>query len=142
MGKSNTFSAAWLGLIFQANTIAGLAQNVTSGALTQLWVALHTANPGPTGAQNTSEAAYTGYARIGVVRTASGWSLTGETINPIGNIQFPPATGGLETETYASIGTASSGAGEILYSGPIAPPISVQAGVTPILLTGTSVTEQ
>jgi hypothetical protein len=141
MGKSNTLSAAWLALVFQGTTITGIAQNVVSGAITTLWVALHTSDPGPGGLQNTNEAAYTGYARVGVVRTSSGWSLTGEEINPVANITFPTATGGSETETFCSIGTAQTGAGEILYSGPIVPPISVTPGVPPTLLTGTSVTE-
>jgi hypothetical protein len=141
MGKSNTFAAGWLALVFQGTTIAGIAQNVVSGALTELWVALHTANPGAAGNQATSEAAYTGYARVGIVRTSSGWSLSGEEINPVSNISFPTCTGGTETETYASIGTDQTGTGEILYSGPITPPISVSPGIPPTLLTGTSVTE-
>lgn len=141
MGKSNPFSASLLDLIFNAVTIAGLAQNVSSGALTNLYVALHTANPGAGGNQATSEAAYTGYSRVAVPRTSSGWTLSGQTITPNANIVFPAATGGSETETYFSIGTAASGAGEILYSGAISPPISVVAGVTPELLTGSTVTE-
>lgn len=141
MGKSNPFSASFLNLIFNGVTMAGLAQNVTSGALTNLYVALHTANPGAGGNQATSEAAYTGYARVAVARNSGGWTLAGQTITPNANIVFPAATGGSETETYFSVGTASSGAGEILYSGPISPPISVTTGVTPELLTGTTVTE-
>jgi hypothetical protein len=141
MGKSNTFSAQFLALIFQTTAITGLAQNTTTSPLTQLWIALHTANPGPSGNQATSEAAYGAYARVGVSRNSSGWTLTAETINPDANIVFPQCTSGIETETYFSIGTASSGAGEILYSGQITPPISVSTGVTPVLLTGTSVNE-
>lgn len=141
MGKSNTFSGQLLALIFNATTITGLAQNVTAGALTNLYIALHTANPGATGFQNTSEAAYGGYARVAVARTSGGWTLSGTSITPNANIVFPVATSGSETETYFSIGTAVSGAGEILYSGTVSPPIAVNTGVTPQLLTGSSVTE-
>ncbi len=141
MGKSNTFSGQFLNLIFNAVTIAGLAQNVSSGALTNLYVALHTANPGATGFQNTSEAAYGGYARVAVARTSGGWTLSGTSVTPNANIVFPVATSGTETETFFSIGTLVSGAGEILYSGAVSPSISVSTGVTPQLLTGSSVTE-
>lgn len=141
MGKSNAFSASFLALIFEGTTIAGIAQNVASSPLTTLYIALHTSNPGAGGSQTTAEAAYPGYARVGVARTSGGWTLTGETITPNANITFPSATGGSETETFWSIGTAASGAGEILYSGSVSPPISVSAGVTPVLLAASSVTE-
>lgn len=141
MGKSNAFSASFLNLIFNGVTMAGLAQNVTSGALTSLYVALHTADPGAGGNQNTSECSYGSYARVGVLRNSTGWTLSGTTITPNANIVFPAATSGSQTATYFSIGTAASGAGQILYSGPISPPISITTGVTPELLTGTTVTE-
>lgn len=141
MGKGNTWSADILGLLFQAGPITNIAINATSSPLTNLYVSLHTANPGAGGSQTTSEAAYTSYARVAVARTSGGWTLTGETITPVANISFPAATGGSETETFFGIGTASSGAGVLLYSGTVTPNIVVSNGVTPILTTASSVVE-
>ena len=141
MGKGNTWSNNLLGLLFKATAIANIADNAASAPLTNLYVSLHTANPGASGNQTTSEAAYTSYARVAVARSGSGWTLSGQTITPVSNISFPAATGGSETETYFGIGTAVSGTGILLYSGTITPNIVVSSGVTPILTTATSVTE-
>lgn len=141
MAKGNTWSADMLKLLFQAVAVANIADNAGSSPLTSLYVSLHTANPGAGGNQTTSEAAYTGYARVAVARTTSGWSISGETISPVSNIVFPAATGGSETETYFGIGTASSGAGVLLYSGTITPNIVVSNGVTPELLAASTVVE-
>ncbi len=142
MGKGNTFSNDLLKLIFNATAIANIADNATSAPLTTLYVSLHTANPGASGSQTTSEAAYTSYARVGVARTTGGWTASsGESTSPVANIDFPTCTGLSETETYAAIGTAFSGTGEILYSGPITPNIAVSNTVTPRLTTGSTVTE-
>lgn len=141
MGKGNTWSNDILGLLFNATAVPNIAINATSSPLTNLYVSLHTANPGASGSQTTSEAAYTNYARVAVARTSGGWTLSGTTISPVANISFPAATGGSETETFFGIGTASSGAGVLLYSGTITPNIAVSNGVTPILTTASTVTE-
>lgn len=141
MAKGNAWSADILGLLFNATPVANIAINATSSPLTNLYVSLHTASPGATGNQTTSEAAYTSYARVAVARTTGGWALSGETVTPIANISFPTATGGSETETFFGIGTASSGAGVLLYSGTISPSIVVSNGVTPILTTSSTVVE-
>jgi hypothetical protein len=60
---------------------------------------------------------------------------------PAANIDFPAATGGSETATHFSIGTAATGAGKVLYKGPITPTIAIATGVTPRLTTGTNVNE-
>jgi hypothetical protein len=141
MGKGNTWANNLLALLFNATSVTGIAINATSSPLTNLYVALHTANPGASGSQTTSEAAYTGYARVAVARTSGGWTVSGQSVVPAANISFPAATGGSETETFFSIGTASTGAGEILYSGAISPSIVVSNGVTPVLTTSSTVTE-
>lgn len=50
----------------------GPLPSATAGSL---YIALHTADPGAGGDQTTSEATYTSYARVGVVRSGSGWTL-------------------------------------------------------------------
>ena len=140
-GKASTFENDWLKLIFNATPIANIADNAASAPLTNLYVSLHTADPGVSGNQTTSEAAYTSYARVAVARTSGGWTVTGSSVSPAATIIFPAATGGGETETFFAVGTASTGTGKILYRGPITASIVVSSGVTPELTTSTSITE-
>jgi len=142
MGKGNTTINNLLKLIFNATNWSLIADNTVTSPLTNLYVALHTANPGAGGSQTTSEAAYTSYARVAVARTTGGWTASSaQSTSPVAAITFPAATGGSETETYWSIGTLISGAGVILYSGTITPNIVVTNGVTPSLTTASTVTE-
>lgn len=140
-GKGNTFSADLLKLIFQATAIANIADNAASSPLTNLYVALHTADPTASGTQSSNEATYTSYARVAVARTSGGWAISGQTITPVSNISFPACTGGTNTITFFSIGVASSGATKILYSGTVTPNIAVSNGVTPLLTTASTVAE-
>ena len=141
MGKSNTLCNGILNAVFTATAIANLTQNGTS-PLTVIEWALHTANPGAAGAQNTSEAGYTSYTRVSNARTTSGWTTsTAESTGPVAAITWPTASGGSETENYFSVGSASSGAGVIYYSGTVTPSIAVASGVTPQLTTATTIAE-
>lgn len=141
MAKSSAFDNQLLLLTFNATAIAGLAMNTTTSALTSLFVALHTADPTAAGTQSSNEIAYTGYARVPVVRSGSGWVVTGASVSPAANISFPPGTGGSGTASFWSVGAAVSGASQIFYSGPITPTIVCGAGVTPVLTTGSTITE-
>lgn len=139
MSKGNAFETDVLALIFNATAIADLAEDDSTSPATTLTVALHTADPGEAGTQATNEATYTGYARVTVVRTSGGWSVSSGSVSPVADIEFPPATGGSETITHFSIGT---GVGDkLLYSGTVTPNIAVSDGVTPKLTTATTVTE-
>lgn len=140
-GKGSTFDNQLLALIFNGTEIPGIAQN-DSSPLSTLYVSLHTADPGAGGSQTTNEAAYIGYARVAVARSSSGFAVSGASVSPAATITFATATGGSETEAYFAIGTALSGAGEILYRGPISPNLTVTSGVTPQLTTSTVITEQ
>lgn len=141
MSKSNTFENDWLKLIFNATAIANLADNAASSPLTNLYVSLHTADPGEAGNQSTNEIAYTSYARVAVARTTGGWTVTNNSVSPVANIDFPAATGGSGTVTYFGVGSASSGTGVLYYSGTVTPNISVTSGVTPRLTTASTITE-
>ena len=141
MSKGNTFENDLLRLIFNGTAIANLADNAASSPLANFYVALHTADPGEAGAQNTSECSYTGYARVAVARTAGGWTVTNNVVSPVAEIAFPEATAGSQTATHFSIGTAASGAGKILYKGAISPAIAIAAGVSPRLKTTSTITE-
>lgn len=141
MSKGNTFENDLLGLIFNGDAIANLADNAGTSPLTDLYVSLHTADPGEAGDQTTNECAYTSYARVAVARTSGGWTITDNSVSPAANIDFPAAIGGTETATHVAIGTASTGTGKILYSGAITPNISISTGVTPRIGTGSTITE-
>lgn len=141
MSKGNTFENDWLKLIFNATAIANIADNAASSPLTNLFVSLHTADPGEAGDQTTSETAYTSYARVSVARTSGGWTVTDNSVSPVAAITFPQCTGGTATITHFAVGTATSGAGKILYKGTVTPNISVSTGVTPQLTTASTITE-
>jgi len=139
--KGSTYANALLALIFNATTMTGIAQNAVSSPLTSFYLALHTADPTAGGSQTSSEVAYTSYTREAVLRTSAGFTVSGNAVTLTAAVNFPACTGGTATATYFSIGTASSGAGEVLYAGPITPTIAVSTGVTPQLTAGTSVIE-
>jgi hypothetical protein len=142
--KSNAFEERLVQLIFLGSSFATLFENDQSSPATALSVQLHTADPGETGDCTTSEATYGAYARIGVARAASGWTITTpNTVKPTTNITFPQCTSGTNTITHFSIGlsTVAASTSTRLYHGAVTPNISVSAGVTPRLTTATAITE-
>ena len=141
MSKGNTFENDWLKLIFNATAIANIADNAASSPLTNLYVSLHTSDPGEAGDQTTNETSYTSYARVAVARSGSGWTVTNNSVSPAAEISFPACTGGTATITHFAVGTAASSTGKLLYSGTVSPNISVSSGVTPKLTTSTAITE-
>ena len=141
MSKSDTFENDWMKLIFNATAIANIADNAAASPLTNLYVTLHTADPGEAGTQATNEATYTGYARVAVARTSGGFTVSGNSVSPVANINFPACTAGSNTITHFGIGVASAGATKLLYSGTVSPNISVSTGVTPQLTTASTITE-
>lgn len=98
---------------------------------TNLFVSLHTADPGETGNQTTSEATYTSYARVTVARTSGGWTVSGNQASNAALVQFPQCTGGTNTITHVAVGTAVSGTGQILYKGALTASLSVSSGIQP-----------
>jgi hypothetical protein len=141
MSKGDTFENDLLRLIFNATAIANIADNAAASPLTNLFVALHTADPGEAGTQTTNEISYTGYARATVARTSGGWTVTANSVSPVATISFGACTAGSGTATHASVGVAVSGATKILYSGALSPTIAVSVGVTPQIAAGSTITE-
>lgn len=139
MSKSNFAENSLLLLLFNATAIANIADNAVAAPLTNLYVALHTADPGEGGSQTTNEAAYTSYARVAVSRDGAGWTVSGNSVQNTAAVVFPESTGGTETITHLSVGTAVSGAGNLLYSGALDTPLDVSTGIEPRFLAGTLV---
>lgn len=142
MSKSNTFENDLLKLIFQGVGIAGLADNAGTTPLTNLFLSLHTADPGEAGDQTTNEVAYTGYARVPVARSTAGWTVTDNSVSPAANIEFGEMTAGTPgTATHGAIGTSATGTGKILYSGALTPQVAYAVGVIVRLKTTSAITE-
>lgn len=141
MSASNVFENALLNQILQNANIAnigdatGLRGSTVAG---NLHVGLHTADPGEAGTQATSEATYTGYARVAVARTAGGWTVTANAFSNTAAVTFPTATAGSNVLTHFSIGTDATLAGTLLLKGAFVSPASltVSAGITPQFAAG------
>jgi hypothetical protein len=141
MSKGNTFENDMLKMIFNADAIANICDNAASSPLTNLYLSLHTGDPGEAGDQTTSEIAYTSYARKAVARTSAGFTVSTNTVVLAADQDFVAGTGGSGTASHFAVGTAASGAGKILYKGTVTPNIVCGNGVTPRLTTGTTITE-
>ena len=139
MSLSNAAETELLDLIFANSDYAnigdatGLRGSTTAGSL---WVGLHTSDPGETGTQATNEAAYTNYARVGVVRSASGWTMSGSSATNAATIAFPACGATSAAVTHFSIGGSSAGAGVLLASGSLSATLNVTNGVTPQFAAG------
>ena len=140
MSATNAFENDILDLIFNATAIADLAENDTTSPATSLYLSLHTADPDEGGSQTTSETTYTSYARVAVTRNSSGFTVSGSSVTLTSTMSFPACTGGTATITHFGIGTASSGAGYLMFKGAVSPNLSVSSGVTPRLTAGTTIT--
>lgn len=115
MSKGDTTETEVLKVIFLNNFDPTWRTNAN------IYLALHTGDPGESGDQTTNEVTvgkYASYARVAVLKTAVGWTVAAGSAENAALVQFPQCTGGTGASlTYVSIGTAASGAGQILYSG-------------------------
>ncbi len=110
---------------------AGLQGSTSAGFF---YISLHTADPGETGDQTTSEISYTGYARVAIARSGAGFTVSGNNVSNAAATTFGACTGGSGTATYFGIGTDSTGTGNLIASGAISSPASglaISSGITP-----------
>lgn len=131
MSKSNTHETDYLKLIFQNIAIANIgdASGVQpSAAPGSLYVALYTTDP--TEADTGTEANYTSYARVAVVRSAVGWTVSGNQVANAATITFPTSTGGSNTATHFAVRTAVSG-GDLIGSGALTSSLLISSTDTP-----------
>ena len=144
MSKADTWENGLLLLVFNNTTFAGMGDAtglVGSTVAGSLYFSLHTGDPGEAATQASSEIAYTSYARVAVARSGAGFTVTANAVATAADVTFPAGTGGSGTATFFGIGTASSGAGKLLYKGALSPTIVCGSGVTPKINAGTVVTE-
>lgn len=131
MAKSTNTCNALLQLIFNAVAWANIADNAAGSPATNLYLSLHTADPGVGNAQTTNETAYTNYVRIPLIRTSAGWTVATNTAKNAVLAQFAQCGATGATITHVAIGTALSGAGTVLYAGALNSSLAVANGIQP-----------
>ena len=111
MSKSNYFEYAMLRTVF--NGVALDPGLDSTGGTTQLWLGLHTADPGEAGS-TAAEGGYTAYARVSVGRSTAGWAVTSNattapaSVSPVANVDFPAvATTSTGTRTASTSNSRS-----------------------------------
>lgn len=139
MSATNAFETALLSLIFANANAAnigdatGLRGSTTPG---NFFISLHTADPGETGTQTTSEATYTGYGRVSVARSGAGWTVSANNAANAAAVTFGACTAGTNTITHFGIGSDSTGTGNLFLKGALTASLAVSAGITPSFAIG------
>lgn len=123
MSKSNATENDFVNFVFNNTAMPSYGSN--------LYLALHTADPGEGGTAATNEATYGSYARVAVSRDSGGFTVSGNQAQNAALVQFPQCTSGSETITHVSITTASSGTSQILYSGALTQSVAVSSPIQP-----------
>ncbi len=137
MSATDVFENGLLSLIFENANYAnvgdatGLRGSSTAGVF---YISLHTADPGETGDQTTSESAYTNYARVSVARSTAGWSVASGVADNDAAITFPACGVTGSTVTHVGIGSDTSGAGNRFMNGTAS--LTVSNGITPAFAIG------
>lgn len=113
--KTDGWETALQSLIF-LNTVPSWATG-TGVILSHFQLSIHSQDPGEAGSQTTSEVSYGGYSRTAINRNSGNWTVSGANVSNAGNILLPECNSGSATGRFIGIGTASSGAGNLLYRG-------------------------
>ena len=134
MSATNAFETSLLTLLFNNTNIANIgdATGVRGSTVAgSMYISLHTADPGEAGTQLTSEATYTGYARVAVARSGAGFTISGANVSNAAAVTFGTCTAGSNTITHFGIGSSASGAGDLLFKGATTASLAVSAGIAP-----------
>lgn len=139
MSATNAFETSLLSLIVlnvdaaNVGDATGLRGSTTAGVF---WISLHTASPGETGDQTTSESAYTNYARQDEARNTTQWTVTGNTTDNDNAIGYPTGGATGSTVTHFGLGSASTGVGNLFLFGALTASLIVNSGITPSFAAG------
>lgn len=134
---SEDFATQILEMILQGKAIPNFCDNAASSPATQLYVSLHTADPGSGGAQTASECTYTGYARVAVARSDSAWTVADGEAENASAIEFEQCTGGSNQATWFAVGTEASGTGRVVLRGQLSGGgLAISNGVKPRFAAG------
>jgi hypothetical protein len=137
-GRKDAFKTAYLQHVFQNADIAnigdaaGLQNSASAG---NLYVALYTS--APTDSTQGTETSYTNYARVAVVRSASGWTVSGSNCSNAAAVTFPACgvTGATITSFTINKG-ATAGVDDAIHWADLTSSLVVNAGVTPSFAIG------
>lgn len=139
MSKTNTCENNLLKLLFNNTTWANIGDAtgiVGSSTAGSFYASLHTADPGEAGDQTTNEISYGSYARVAIARSSAGFTVSNNQVSNTAQTQWPSCTSGTPTATHFGIGRASSGAGELLYSGALSDSLAISSGIQPTAAAG------
>jgi hypothetical protein len=112
-----------------------------------LYAHFHTADPGLTGTSSTNEVSYTGYARVAVDRSGSGFTICDPNGTPNANgtsfknaaeITFPECTGVSDDVIITHLSLCNN-SGQILYSAALTASIRVTNLITPRVVAGSAI---
>lgn len=135
MSLTNAAETALLTLLFNNSAWANIGDASglqPSGTAGSFYISLHTGDPGEAGNQSTSEAAYTGYARVAVARSGAGFTVSGNNVSNAAAVTFGTCTASPGPPvTYFGIGTASSSTGNLIMSGPLSASYQPSVGNAP-----------
>lgn len=124
---TNAFKNELVAFLFHGTTMNGLA----TALHTALEASLHTADPGASGTQSTSVAAYTGYA-VKTIALGSGlWTLDTalHTAKNAALVTWPQCTGGASVITATHVGLSVAGSLKAIAALPT--PLDIYAGIIP-----------
>lgn len=120
--KTNVFETSFLGLVFINQPVTGIGDlNGLRGSSSpgNLYLSLHTNDPGENGNQDSYEATFTGYERAAITRTASSWTLSTAQIQNTQVITFTECSSGEEVLTHFALGVSATGPDQVLFRGPL-----------------------
>lgn len=100
-----------------------------------LYISLHTGDPGEAGTATVSECAYGSYARATLTR-ATDFTVAGNQISNANLEQFPQCSSGSETITHACIVNTATGAGVVIVRAALSTSIPVSTGIQPQFAAG------
>jgi hypothetical protein len=139
MSATNNFENKILSLYLENADAAnvgdatGLRGSTTAGVV---YVSLSTGTLTDTSDQSTTEATYTGYARVSVARSTAGWSVAAGVGDNDAAITFGACTAGSSTVTYFGLGFNATTAGSLDVWGALTASLAITAGITPSFAIG------
>ena len=99
------------------------------------YLSLHIADPGQTGNQSTNEAKYTGYQRIGVLRTPDSWDFRSGAARNVNQLSFPKAQSE-EKITHIGLGSSDDPESVLLGLQKMKEPLLLSPGIIPTFFGG------
>lgn len=107
---------------------SGLQPSAAAGSL---YVALYTVTPSDSASGN--ECDYAGYARVGVARNASGFTVSGNVVSNASAIAFPQCVSGTSDVAVAFTINSASGVNvdDAILWGALSSNLTISAGTTP-----------